>query len=238
MKKLFSLLLLAATFFSACRIGASRRGSGNIISEQRQTESFTGVVVSDIISAEVQQGDATAVEVSADDNIIEDVRTTVKNGVLYIRFREGINNFNNVHIKVYVTAPVIQSLGSTGVGNITAKGLLKDGEKISVKTSGTGSITADVDAPSVDAKVTGVGGIRLGGRTQNYHAEVSGSGSIKGFDLLTENAEAKVSGVGSIQLHASVSLKARVSGVGSVIYRGAANVESQVSGVGSVKKEG
>jgi len=218
-------------------MGARRTGNGNIITQKRTVDGFTGVSVSDIISVEVQNGTTTSVEVEADDNIIDEVMTTVRNGILQVRFTDGVNHFRNVHIKVYVTAPVLNKLSSSGVGSIKANGVLKDTERIEFHTSGTGSITAEVDAPIVTADVSGVGGIKLSGRTQNYSANVSGSGSIKSYELLSENARADVSGVGSIHVHASVSLKATVSGVGSVRYRGAANVESSVSGVGSVKKD-
>lgn len=236
MKKLLFLLLAVSALF-ACRIGGRKKGSGHIITQQRSTGSFTGVSASDIVSVEIQNGDATQVEVEGDDNVVDDIYTTVRNGVLEIRFREGFHNFNNVHAKVYVTAPVINSVHSSGVGSIKANGILRDVERIRFHLSGAGSISAEVDAPNIAADVSGVGSIKLSGRTQNYTASLSGPGSIKGFDLLTENANTEVSGVGSIQVHASVKLKAAVSGVGSIRYRGGATVEQSVTGVGSVKRE-
>jgi Putative auto-transporter adhesin, head GIN domain len=236
MKKLVFLLFAVSSLF-ACRVGGRKKGSGNIITQQRTTGSFTGIAASDIVSVEIQNGDATSVEVEADDNVVDDIYTTVRNGVLEIRFRNGFNHFNNVHAKVFVTAPIINTVNSSGVGSIKANGILRDVERIRFHTSGAGSITAEVDAPNIAASVSGVGSIKLSGRTQNYTTNVSGSGSIKSFDLLAENATADVSGVGSIHLHASVKLKASVSGVGGIRYRGGAAVEQNVSGVGSVKRD-
>ncbi len=236
MKKLLFLLLAVSSLF-ACRVGGRKKGSGNIVTEQRSTGNFTGVEASDIISVEIQNGDAISVEVEADDNVINDIYTTVRNGVLEIHFKKGFNHFTNVHAKVFVTAPILNTVTSSGVGSIKANGILRDVERIRFHLSGAGSISAEVDAPNIAASVSGVGSIKLSGRTQTYTASLSGPGSIKSFDLQTEDANAEVSGVGSIQLHASVKLKASVSGVGSIRYRGGAVVEQNVSGVGSVKRD-
>lgn len=236
MKKLLFLLLAVSSLF-ACRVGGRKKGSGNIVTQQRSTGSFTGISASDIVSVEIQNGDATLVEVEADDNVVNDIYTTVRNGVLEIRFKKGFRSFTNVHAKVIVTAPIINTITSSGVGNVKASGILRDVERIHFHLSGAGSISAEVDAPNISADVSGVGSIKLSGRTQNYTATLSGPGSIRSFDLLTEDANAEVSGVGSIQLHASVKLKANVSGVGSIRYRGGATVEQNVSGVGSVKRD-
>lgn len=236
MKKLL-LLLLAASSLVACRIGGRKTGSGNIVTQQRTTGSFTGIAASDIVAVELQNGDATLVEVEGDDNVVDDIITTVRNGVLEIRFSPGFHNFNNVRAKVYVTSPVINTIKCSGVGSVKAKGILRDVERIRLHLSGAGNITAEVDAPNVEASTSGVGSINLSGLTQNYTSSVSGAGGIKSFDLLAENATAKVSGVGSIHLHASVKLQASVSGVGGIRYRGNAVVEQKVSGVGSVKRD-
>jgi Putative auto-transporter adhesin, head GIN domain len=236
MKKLVFLLLAVSSLF-ACRVGSRKKGSGNIVTQQRSVGSFTGIAASDIVSVEIQNGDATLVEVEGDDNVVDDIYTTVRNGVLEIRFRSGFRRFTNVHAKVYVTAPIINTVTSSGVGSIKANGILRDVERIRFSLSGAGNITAEVDAPNIAAGISGVGSIKLSGRTQNYTASVSGPGHIKSFDLLTENATAEVSGVGSIHVHASIKLKAVVSGVGGVRYRGGAAVEQTVSGVGSVKRD-
>jgi hypothetical protein len=231
------VLLLAATMLFSCFRGRRITGSGNIVTEKRQTGGFTGVHVSGIMPVEIKNGPQTEVVVEADDNLLKYIYTEVKNDKLSIRFKNGINNFQNCTFKVYVTAPVLQDISSSGAGSITANGVLKSDRDISLSSSGVGSITAEVDAPGIEANVSGVGQITLSGRTRNYDADVSGTGSINSYDLLSENADAQVSGVGHINLHASVKLKATVSGAGDIHYRGAASVESSVSGVGKVSKE-
>jgi Putative auto-transporter adhesin, head GIN domain len=235
MKQIFILLFAAVTLFSCFR-GRTITGSGNIITEKRQEGNFSGISTSGVMPVEVRNGPVSEVTVEADDNLVKYIYTEVEGDVLKIRMK-SFTNIRNCTFKVYVTSPVINRLSSSGAGNITAEGVLKDAKSISLSSSGVGSITADVDAPAIDADVSGAGNITLSGRTKNFTAGVSGAGSISSFNLLSENADADVSGVGHINLHASVKLKASVSGAGNVKYHGAAAVESSVSGAGKVTKE-
>jgi hypothetical protein len=235
MKFSFMLLLAAVTLFSCFR-GRRITGSGNVVTEKRGTGSFTGIHTEGVMPVEIKNGSPAEVIVEADDNLVKYINTEVEDGILRIKMKK-YTNLVNCTFKVYVTAPVINSLSSSGAGNITAIGVLKDDKSIAVSSSGVGSITAELDAPQIEARVSGVGNITLTGRTKNYTAKVSGAGNIKSFDLLSENADTDISGVGHIEVHASVKLKANVSGAGNVKYRGAAAVESNVSGVGKVTKE-
>jgi Putative auto-transporter adhesin, head GIN domain len=234
-KQSFVLLFTALTLFSCFR-GRTITGSGNIVSEKRPLASFTGIDAESIVSVEVKNGPVAEVLVEADDNLQKYIYTKVKGDKLVIGMRR-FTHFRNCTFKVYVTAPQLQNLSSSGSGSINTFGVLKDDKAITLSSSGAGRITAEVDAPAIEASVSGAGSITLDGRAKNYTAKVSGAGNIKSFNLLSENAEARISGAGNIDMHASVKLKVNVSGAGNVKYRGAAVVESNVSGAGKVTKE-
>jgi hypothetical protein len=230
-----NLLLLAAVacFLASCN---HIEGSGNIVTEKRQTGDFKGVSVGGSFEVEIKTGPVISVEVEADDNLIKLIETRVSGNTLRI---ENKNNFsiNNAHLKVYITAPEITNIKSSGAANVKALDVLKSGQKISLDASGAGVIKAAVDAPEIEAEASGAGDVELTGRTREYTAKASGSGNIKSSKLLSENAEAEASGAGSVHIHSSVNLKAHASGAGSVYYRGGASVEKNVSGAGSVKSE-
>ncbi len=232
-KKSFIVSLLAVISLSACR---HIRGSGNIITQSREVANFTALSIKGIVPVEVKNGPDWAVEVEADDNVLPYIKTDVEGNTLVIDMRR-MRSFTNVHMKVFVTAPSLTKISCSGVASVTGNGVLKSTDKIELRTSGVGSITAEVDAPEIRAATSGVGGITLLGRCRGLDLNVSGVGSIKAYDLLAEDADANVSGVGSIKVYASVKLKANVSGAGSIRYRGAATATSSVSGVGSVRKD-
>lgn len=228
---LFSLLTIL--MFSAC---SQKTGSGNIITEKRQTGNFVGISVGGAFEVEVKNGPETIVEVEADDNVINFIETKVSGNILKIRTKEG-TSFNNAHFKVFVTAPEISSLKVSGAANVKGNGQLSCPGKMSLDVSGAGNIKTIVDAPEIEAELSGAGNIDLSGRTRNYKAKVSGSGDLKSGNLQSENTEVDVSGAGTARVHASISLQANASGAGNIYYKGGASVQQIKSGAGNIKSE-
>lgn len=231
-----SLLILAAAvmLFSSCQ---HMTGSGNIVTEKRNPGNFKRIDAGSAIEVELRIGSPVQVEVEADDNLQKIIETRVSGDELNIRTK-GSFSINNGHMKVFVTAPEIKAVKSSGAADVKVLDVLKSDDRISFEASGAGNIHATVDAPKIKAEASGAGDIVLSGKTKDYTVSASGGGNVKSADLLTENTDADVSGAGSVHVHASVSLKAEASGAGNVYYRGGAtNITKNTSGAGEVKKE-
>ncbi len=226
---LFSFITLLA--FASCD---QRTGSGDIVTEKRQTGNFSGISVGGAFEVEIRIGPVTIVEVEADDNLIKDIETRVSGDILKISAKNSLG-FNNARLKIFVTVPEIRSINTSGAGDVKATDVLKSSGKISLDVSGAGSIKAVVDAPEIYAEASGAGNIELSGRTRDYKLKSSGSSNIKSFDLQSENTEVRASGAGSAHVHASVSLKADASGAGNISYKGGASVQQKTSGAGNVR---
>lgn len=212
------------------------RGSGNVVKERRQTGNFKGISAGGAFTVEIRTGSNTEVVVEADDNIIGMIETEVEDDILHIDTKDG-TSLNDVHLVVYVTAPEINSINSSGAATIKAIGQLKSDRKITLDVSGAAHLTASVDAPEVSAEVSGAGNMEVSGNTRDYSAEVHGSGNLHSGDLKSENTTVDASGAGNAWVHSSVSLKAEASGAGNVHYKGGGNVTVNTSGAGNVRKD-
>jgi hypothetical protein len=226
------LFVAALVIFASCD---SIHGSGNIVSEKRNTGSFNGVSTSGAYDVELSTGPF-SVEVEADDNVIKYISTKVDDGVLVIK-KQGGFSLNESHVKIYVSAPEINYLKTSGAANLKVKDILKNDKKITLKASGAASIEAAVDAPEINTDASGASTIKLKGRTRDYKAEASGSSIIKSSDLLTEKTYAEASGASEIRVHASVVLDANASGASSIHYTGGATVKQHTSGASNIQKE-
>ncbi|MDN3655683.1 head GIN domain-containing protein [Ferruginibacter paludis] len=231
--KQFGLLALTILILSAC---TQIHGSGNIVTETRNTGDFTGIEAGGAYEVELKNGSPTEVKVEADDNLIKDIETTVSGHTLHIRTRDGIN-FNNGHYKVYIIAPEITNIHSSGAADVAIKNVLKTTDKLQLEASGAANINGEIDAPEVSAEATGASTIKVSGRTKEYHSEASGSGTIKTEDLMSETTTATASGAASIHVYASIQLTADASGAANIYYKGAASVSQKTSGAANVKKE-
>lgn len=232
MKNLLFLLIIVA--FSSCI--RSVHGSGNIVSETRNTDNFIAVDASGPVHVELRNGDKNAVVVEADDNVIKYVETKVSGNSLKIKMKE-FNNLTNVTINVYVTAPRYQEVNSSASASVTSKDVLTT-DNIELKASSGSSITAEVDAPKVYTSASSGAAVTAKGRTRNIEAEASSGGDIKAGSLQAENATAEASSGGLIKIFASVSIDATANSGGSVKYTGGASkvVKNENSG-GSIDAE-
>lgn len=231
MKQLL-VLFLTALLFNSCK---HITGSGNIVSEKRNTGGFTGIKTSSGIDVELKMGEPTELVIEADDNILKYVETDVREGILRIRFEDGLS-MSSTHVKVYVTAPAITILNASSGASIIVQDELKSNEKLSLAVSSSGKIVADVDAPEVKANASSGSTLEISGRTRDYNADASSGASIKSGGLLSERTIAKASSGADITVHASISLEARASSGADIRYRGGANVQKTVSSGGSVLK--
>ena len=210
-------------------------GSGNIISEHRPAGNFDAITVGGGFEVEVKIGPVTSVVVEADDNIIKYIETQTIGNTLKIS-TEDLHNYNNVHMKVFITTPSLKMIKSSASAEVVVQDVLVNTGKSTFKASSGSSIKTAVDAPEVDADASSGASITLEGKTQSYTSEASSGAEIKSRDLLSENTTVKVSSGASAKVHASVSLNATASSGASVTYHGAANVNKTVSSGGSVDK--
>ena len=231
--KHFLILLLTVFTLTSCN---QTTGSGNIVTETRKTGGFDGISVGGGFEVEVKIGAVTSVLVEADDNIIKYIETKVSGNTLKIS-TEGLHSYNDVHMKVYVTAPAITIIKASASADVIVEDILTGSNRLTFKASSSASIKAEVDAPEIETDASSSATITLTGKTKTHKTEASSSAEIKAFGLLSENTTAHASSSANIEVHASVNLDAKASSSGSVKYKGAAAVTKSESSSGAVSKK-
>ncbi|MEO7264661.1 MAG: head GIN domain-containing protein [Ferruginibacter sp.] len=231
MKK-YLLLMPVIALFVSCNFTS---GSGKIVSEKRNVASFHGVSASQGFNVEIRIGQVQEVVIEADDNLMGQVKTIVKGGILKISLDE--HNVNNAHLKAFVMATSINSLETSSAASIICKDELNVNGEMQLNASSASKITVLLNAPTVNAESSSGSDIKLSGHTKNFDAESSSGATINAYDLLSENTKASGSSGANLKVHASVSLDASASSGANIKYRGGANVSKSVSSGGGVSKE-
>jgi hypothetical protein len=232
------ITVITALFFSSCHFDYnSIKGSGNITTETRTiNEKFTGVDVSSAIEVTVKQADKSEVIVEADDNLLNTIKTEVKNGKLVISNESNVNIRNGVR-KVTVTMPTIDYLESSSASSITSRNTLK-GDQIFIKTSSAGSIKLDIEMEAVTSKSSSGSSIELKGLAMQFDTQSSSGSTTKCFKLLANSIVADASSGSTIEAHPIVSLKAEASSGASIKYNSTPKTfQKNSSSGGSVDKE-
>lgn len=240
MKNVFGLILIAL-FTLSCNAqwGKKIKGNGEVVTVERSVGDYEAIAVAGWFDVDIVDGREGEISLKGEENLLEYIKTEVKNGKLTIKVKKGYNlQSSNWKGGILVTVPVesINSVSLSGSGDIVGKDVLR-ADEFSATMSGSGDIDLTVEADILKTNISGSGDIDLSGKARNFKVTVSGSGDVEAFDLAADHVNANVSGSANIKVTANESIIARVSGSGDILYKGnPEKVDSKASGSGDINK--
>ena len=134
---LFLLLLKPAGSNSCSYITLT--GSGISTSQERITGSFTVIENNGPFRVLVQQGGQTALTITGEDNILPEISTEVRNGRLYLSYRNENLRANHQEVVISLVVPRLTALVQQGSGSIEGIGEW-DWQDIRINNCGDGEI--------------------------------------------------------------------------------------------------
>lgn len=180
---------------------------------------------------EVSQG-TQSFEVSGPTNLIENLKLDVNNGILNIDYDKCVSSSKDLTIKI--SLPELQQASISGSGNIQGMTAFDAASEVKLVISGSGNISLEAYATSIDSRISGAGDVNLSGTADNFSTKISGSGNIKSYDLLSKTCTVKVSGSGKHEVNVESSLSVDISGSGNVYYKGLPAITTSISGSGQI----
>ena len=219
--------------------GPGERGSGNVISQTREVSDFDALSISYPAEVSIKQGSAESLKIEAEDNLLPNLKTQVRNGTLEIFYkRENGKHVNPTRtVKISVVVKDLKNVDFTSAGNLVIDNL--KGGDLDVSLSGAGDIKLNqVALKGLSVSLSGAGSMTASGTADNLDMGISGFGDFKGADLHAKDARVNISGAGSATTWVDDNLEAEISGAGSISYYGSASVTKQVSGVGGINHIG
>ncbi len=238
MKKI-TILVLACLPFLIYSCGTAIKGSGFVISENRAVSSFSSIVSSNSIDVELINSTEQKVVVSADDNLIQKVKTEVSaGGVLQVKYASN-TNIMNAHVVVKVYTPKFVALSASSSSSITSKAIFSGLSNVTIEASSSADIDVKIEANSVLADASSSGSVKIEGNATTLEANGESSGSIEASKLIATDVKANASSSGDVEVCYTSSLYAAASSSGSIKYKGSGtNVKVKESSSGSVSRMG
>ena len=235
-----TLLLVSVVVMGACGFPVrftEVRGSGNVVTESRKVAGFNAVELNGIGTLIIEQGDREALEITAEDNIMNHLRTEMSGSQL----RLGVEEFVNIHptedIIYRLTVKNLSQIESSGLGKVESKKLVV--ENLTIEISGSGRVSLDnLQAKTLNLEISGLGDISTNGSVKEQRVEISGAGNYNAPDLASEIAIVEISGTGNAILWVSDQLDLELSGAGKVHYYGSPVLNTDISGRSEVKNLG
>ncbi len=210
------LSTLACMMMAGCMVGPGITGSGVSKTETRDVPAFSKIYIEGAadVKIDVDSAKPQSMTVTADDNILPILETSVKNGTLTVTTKEPYSSRNGVKIVLSLAA--------------------FDGAKI----SGSGDLTAaNITGKAVDITIEGSGDVKLSGTTDKLSVTIDGSGDVDAFKLAAADAKVQISGAGDVRVNATNNLSAQVNGAGDIVYMGNPNVIKEINGAGGVRRK-
>jgi hypothetical protein len=190
-------------------------GSGKLVSEYRDVGTYTGIQVTNFAKVVIRQDTIESLRIESDDNIINDVMTSLNGTTLVVGLRDG--SYNNVTVNVYASMKNIKLLESTGASDF--------------------STVNSIQTDSLTCRITGAGSMNLAGKTIYENIEIIGSGSVHNSNLVSSFCSVTISGAGSVETQVTQQLDAVIAGSGTIVYTGnPAVVHQSISGIGVVRR--
>jgi hypothetical protein len=238
MKKQLTLALMtivSLACFTACN---KTPFDGPVVKEERSVSHFTSIVSEipgDII---ISQEATQKVQVQAQENIIDDIKTEVVNGELRIYLRNRPRLTTGRSLKVYVAAPIINKMVLDGSGNMEANNPIDFDGRFHIDLKGSGNVDiAHLNGESINAVLSGSGKIDLKGGSVDYiNLHLKGSGNLNARHLSSMDAHVLLSGSGNVRVWATDNLDATLTGSGNIYYYGHPRVHQNVTGSGKIKQ--
>ena len=189
------------------------QGSGNIISESRELNNFTSIILLGSIDVNIKTSESNNCVVVADDNLIPYIKTEVVNNKLNISLNESYSSEEK--LVVNINTPNYDEVSLSGSGNINILDFKNN--NLSLNISGSGNITGN-------------------GEVETLVVKINGSGNLMSKEIKSKSATITINGSGDGEVFASDSISTKINGSGNIKYFGnPENVDSIINGSGNIK---
>ena len=174
MRLRLALALLAVVLLvTGCSV---TRGSGQVATESRPVNGFSKVELSGTGELTIEKTGTESLSISAEDNLLPRLTSEVSGGTLTLGTEPNTSIVPTQPITYSLTVKDLTGLAVSGSGNIQVANLTT--AALSIKISGSGTITA-------------------GGTADDQDLEISGSGHYRAEQLTSKTVKAAISGSGT-----------------------------------------
>ncbi len=235
------IVLIAANLACDAPFNAGTiKGSGNVVTEERNVNDFDSVAMSGFGRVIVTQGDEESLTVETDDNLMQYIETRVSGGTLELGFtddaeRKILDPSDSIIFRLSVID--LTALDISGAAAIEIQKL--EADRLDMVLSGAGDVRIDsLTATDLVVTVSGAGDVELTGQVETQEIALRGLGNYDASDLESQDATVRIGGAGSATVWAHDTLDIEIGGAGNVEYYGDPDVTQDISGAGSITSRG
>jgi len=234
-KDLAILVILAAVIvsgLSSCMFNCVH-GSGSQATEIRKLTDFSRIDISGGFKVILKQDSSLSLKITADNNLLKYIKSTVNGGKLRVYTRRNICNSGEMTLNIGVHK--LEEIKASGGIEVLGDGKITT-QDMHLRLSGATKVTMELNAANVTTTGSGATELNLKGQATLHNIEMSGSGKVNALDFVVGNCDIQTSGVGDYKVNVLHSLNINSAGASDVKYRGNPSVTEHKAGASSVEK--
>ena len=214
--------------------------------ETRPIESFDTISFKDFGTLILTQGDQETLTVEADEELLPELITEVRNGKLVLGINDdwvnrigkvisSIINHKDHNVTYTVTCVDLEKINISGKCILECDALQTDTLKINL--AGFGNLNfKHLTCDTLNVRISGRGEFKAAGQVNNQDVRISGSGEYQTSELVSKAVKLVIAGQGNTTIRVEDSLDITISGLGQVNYYGQPKLRQVISGLGKSKR--
>jgi hypothetical protein len=210
----------------------SIKGSGILVSVERNGGYFHSVSMNTAGLVTVTQGSEQNIQVTVDDNIMEYIVISIIDGELVIGITPGVN-LSDFDLTVDLTMIDLEVLCTNSAGSIIGMNTFEE-DIVDLIINSAGNICLDLRAEQLNSLLNSAGNLMVSGEVIDHYAQVSSAGNLNAFDLETNKTTLMVNSAGNAHVNVSQLLNVTINSVGSVFYKGYPKIIKHINSIGQL----
>jgi len=241
MKKACWILISVLIFISSCKkenMCDCFKSTGEITTEERVTEPFNSIYLSDNVNLFLIRDSVFKVKVVAGKNLLPLIKTNVEDGSMHISNNNKCNWVRSYKpkINVYVSMPTLMFIEYTGCGNISMLNTFT-GDSIYFDTkNGSGTVDLDINMRVCYLIInTGPVDVNVKGHADELQLYYIGTGMIHCENLTTNYTYITHKSTGNCYINVRDLLIYHISWTGNIHYTGnPSQIQGDNTGTGTI----
>jgi len=229
--------IIRNVWFILATAGAIFMQSNSVIarsaSEVRELKSFNEIEISGPYQVILIQGDSESIQISAADDVRNQIISKVEGGELKVYHRGKLSDAGSITITIQFKQ--LKEVTCNGAVQLLTGTAMKS-EKLDLNLNGASTATIEITSDELEVNIAGSSNITLTGKTEKLELEISGSGKVTATGLQSKNCDIGITGSGKAAVNTNSLLSVTITGSGAVSYYGEPQVTRNITGSGTVVK--
>jgi hypothetical protein len=194
------------------------KGNGNIQLENRTlNQSFNAIKASQGLEVYITQGNEESIVIEADENLLELIKTEVKDNELRIYAEKNIGYAASK--KIMVTFKEVSKITSTSGSDVISTNTIT-ADYLELKSSSGSDMKLTVNTSTLHCDSSSGSDLKLSGNTEKLVADASSGSDIKASELMAVSSQVKATSGADITVNTAKELTADANSGGDIKYYG------------------